>query len=76
MLNARWQNRKERPIRSTNNGYIAKKAKCDAMSEEVCDIYLIQREAELLINSDCLHDFTASGLRLIFFIPNRNNLTG
>ena len=33
LSNSRWQNSKERPNRSTNNGHMVVKAKCDVVSE-------------------------------------------
>ncbi len=33
LSNYRWQNRKERPNRSTNNGDMADTAKCDVFCE-------------------------------------------
>ena len=41
--NSRWQNRKERPKRSTNNGYRAEKAK-RPIWHWVCDIHLIREK--------------------------------
>ena len=44
-----WQNRKDGPNRSTNNGDIVDKAKHDVVSDWVCDIYLIIDRTEHLI---------------------------
>ena len=42
--NSRWQNRKERPYQSTNNGEMVKRAKrpvSDGVTDWVCEIYVI-----------------------------------
>ena len=47
LSNSRWQNRKERPNRSTNSGHmveIAKRPVGDGMREWVCDIYVIREK--------------------------------
>ena len=43
LLNSRWQIRKERPNRSTNNGDMAKTDK-RPVEEGVCDIYVISEK--------------------------------
>ncbi len=42
-FNSRWQNRKERPNRPTNNLDMTETAK-RPMTESVCDIYLIREK--------------------------------
>ncbi len=39
----RWQNRKERRIRSTSSGYMIDKAKRDVVSEWVCFFLIIEK---------------------------------